>query len=433
MLNGNPWEYGTFSIYGTEVLLWFIVAFSLAHASLRFFHASARQIRLSLVLVALFLLILPGISIFYSLDRAIAFRAWLTLAEGVGLFYILTKSSVSREKAMYAFLAGMALQAGLGMYQFFTQSTFASTLLGMASHDPAVLGTSVVQTISERWLRAYGTLPHPNMLAGYLVAAITLLLNSKLKTQNILQIIGYYLLLTLFTTALFFTFSRGAWIALFIGLATIFYFSSKALGITTKKNGIAGRAGTVPPQPAESEAEIRADASTPDSRTEFFRGVIPSACVVSTFTLLSIIFWQPFSARLMGQERLEVRSNQDHVMSITSAFPIIRESPLWGVGIGNYTTALHKENPGISAWDLQPPHNIFILILVELGAVGFILFLALLILFFKAIPITNYYLLLTLLVLGLFDHYLWSLYAGVLFFWAICGLAFSTNFKNTAG
>ena len=114
-------------------------------------------------------------SLFFATDKMLAMYKVNILFLGVSLFYILrfsisekslAGSMISRLKIIYVFLSSVFIHAVLGLYQFLSQSTFANKYLGIAMHDPAIVGTSVIETVSGRWLRAYGGLDHPNILAG---------------------------------------------------------------------------------------------------------------------------------------------------------------------------------------------------------------------------------------------------------------------------
>ncbi len=445
-VNGAPWEYGTFSVYGTEILLWIIFIFAIIVR----FHEWARQTRLSnftnlarvirgalpISVIPVIFLVFASFSIFWSQDRSIAFRAWLTLAEGIGLFLVLVRIPLPIRHILYGFIVGMALEAGLGIYQFFTQSAFASTFLGMASHNPGALGTSVVETIGGRWLRAYGSLPHPNILAGYFVVALLLLIsNFKFQISNKIQnpkskfflLSTFYFLLSTFSAGLFFTFSRGAWAALLVGLI---------LNIITELQINTNITNSPSPIPSPLERG--------NIRNIRKNSLFGSIFVFSVFVFLSLVFWQPFSARILGQGRLETVSYVERVSSLRQAGDIIQERPLLGTGIGNYTVAIKQKDPSyakasegkpaFSGWDLQPPHNIYLLIWAELGLIGLLLFLIFLFYLFKLFVIRySLLVLLPLAILGLFDHYLWSLYAGVMLFWLTCGLTVSTSRANTEG
>ena len=92
---------------------------------------------------------------------------------GIGLFWLISSVEYNRRYLVGSFLISAIIQAFLGIWQFFTQSSFASKWLGMALHDASDLGTSVIQIIGsdgfwQRWLRAYGGLDHPNILGGLL-------------------------------------------------------------------------------------------------------------------------------------------------------------------------------------------------------------------------------------------------------------------------
>jgi len=168
-IHGVPVEYGTFSIYGTEILLWIIFIVAIIAGLRKCLRPQISQInncsgRHPMVIIAGLLFFWSLISILWSDNHLIAFRGSLTLASGIVLFLVLNYIPLSRLKIIWAFIAGVGVQALLGIYQFLAQTAFASKWLGMALHLPGTLGTSVVETASERWLRAYGSLPHPNIL-----------------------------------------------------------------------------------------------------------------------------------------------------------------------------------------------------------------------------------------------------------------------------
>ena len=180
-LNGY-WEYGTISIYATEILLWAIFILAAVWWTINKIQDLKSKIQISnkiqnqksksvFVFLSLFV-VWALVSVFWSDSKGLTLYVWHWLAEAVGLFLILRIVKLDAAKLMWAFVLSAVFQAGLGLWQFLSQSTFSSKWLGMAMHDPAVPGTFVVETALRRWLRAYGALPHPNMLAGFLAAAI---------------------------------------------------------------------------------------------------------------------------------------------------------------------------------------------------------------------------------------------------------------------
>jgi len=118
--------------------------------------------------------------------------------------------------------------------------------------------------------------------------------------------------------------------------------------------------------------------------------------------------------------------------------PVYQYHPWAGVGLGQYTLYLEKQDvseigwhydsalPGWvynlshHVWDYQPVHNIFLLVLAELGWVGESLFIAVLLGALWTIgrtkkdrvSFTALVSFLAVLSLGLFDHYLWTLQQG---------------------
>jgi len=243
----------------------------------------------------------------------------------------------------------------------------------LAMHSANELGHSVIETGSERWLRAYGSFSHPNILAGFLVVAIIFclwLLNKKeYKNIKLLLVIGCYLLIV----ALFFTFSRAS---LLIFLVIIFYY------IFFKKNKF-----------------------------------IPITCLL-LIIFLSIMYLPLVKTRIIGNERLEVKSNIERISGYNQAFKIIKNNILLGTGIGNYTVELQKTYPNQPAYFYQPVHNIYLLVLAEIGLMGVILFF--IILYIKHYNYKIIFLYFSIILfLFFFDHFWWTLPSGILLVFVI--------------
>jgi hypothetical protein len=79
-------------------------------------------------------------------------------------------------------------------------------------------------------------------------------------------------------------------------------------------------------------------------------------------------------------------------------------------------------NPNLQSWDYQPVHNIYLLILAELGIIGFILWLIPVLFLTKKSSFICSLLFIVILAISLFDHYFWTLYFGILLFWLTLGL-----------
>ncbi|MFH0891348.1 MAG: O-antigen ligase family protein [Candidatus Falkowbacteria bacterium] len=424
VFNDGYSEYGTISLYGTDLVLIFLLALFVIFKFSINNHFPIFKHKIFLLITGL-LDLLIFISIFYSPDKLIALQKYFWFLLGVGLFWLVVSVSYDRIKMLHAFLAGAITQATLGIWQFLSQSSFASKWLGMAIHDPGVPGTSVVETLAgERWLRAYGGLDHPNILGGLLVLGILsifLFLEKKTKTQDTRTQTNYsnqtsnsksfgicnlkfvyilYLVFCILITALFFTFSRAAWAGLILGTLIIFL-----------------------------SALIKKDLSTQKYLLK----------IVLAGGIMIFIFFNLFSdlvlTRLSRDTRLEIKSNTERVVSLKSAREIISNNWIFGVGAGNYTHYLHKMEPDLKAWDYQPVHNVFLLIWAEIGILGLVLFITALCVIsyelWKRVKtsrdeVYKISLLAALIVMFQFDHWWWSGHFGILFFWLIIGIILSS-------
>ena len=105
------------------------------------------------------------------------------------------------------------------------------------------------------------------------------------------------------------------------------------------------------------------------------------------------------------------------------------KNPLFGVGINSFLPSLPDFIIQQKTFFIQPVHNIYLLILSQIGIVGFSFFVFLLFKTFrKILKIKNYLigiLLIEILILGFFDHYFLTLQQGQLLFALVLGLSYS--------
>lgn len=440
-LNGAKWEWGTIGWYGTEILLWFcILLFIIWYIRKIINHKSATaaagsrprggkiiNFRLTsdhvLVFACLLFIIYSFLSAGWAIDREVSFQHALYILEAFLLFFMLFLGPLPWQKAALWFVVGAVVQSGLGIWQFLAQSTFASTLLGLSEHVVSEPGVSIIsgQEIG-RWLRAYGAFPHPNTLGGYLAVSIALTfflwMRSEDRSVATREVIGDKVIsdkknvgiklflagaLLIQITALFFTFSRSAW------LAGIFILIASSLLAYHGKH----------------------------SRKSIPHHLSP---VIAMCVFLAILFFPLVQTRFgIASVPHETASVSQRVSGYREAEILIRRSPWLGVGAGNYTAALAKQYPSRNGWEYEPAHNVVLLLLAELGIVG-VLFLCLagfaFVLLCRTCKINRTkrtysisYLLsliipfVPLIPLLLFDHYLFSSYIGLLLLAVYFGLA----------
>ncbi|OGY46263.1 MAG: hypothetical protein A2744_04710 [Candidatus Buchananbacteria bacterium RIFCSPHIGHO2_01_FULL_44_11] len=410
-LNNYVWEYGRFSLYGSELILWLILLLSavwlwqthrLAKLDFRqFYRRLQNPLILSYWLIIIFIL-LVGLSVVWSLNARLAYYSWIRLLEGGALFSLVLIFGFKLKKIALVWVLSATIQSLLAIGQFFSQYAFANKWLGLAEHFSTLAGSIILQTTTERWLRAYGGLPHPNILAGFLVIALLLLFYLAFEARTRAQRIFVLANLVVILPALFFTFSRSAWIAFIVSLVLLafwLYRRRQYLWLET-----------------------------------FFKIFILVVLLVSilTFNLL-----EPVKTRIAGDQDLEVASIELRFAFNEQAWQIIQARPWQGTGIGNYTLGVFQiVNAGWPGYYYQPVHNIYLLIWAELGLFAIFFWLAALaiLIYLSArrvaslVGVTVFLSLFSILIISLMDHYFWTMYFGSLIFWLVLAL----NFKVLA-
>lgn len=395
-LKNNYWEYGTLAIYASDILLIIIFILKIINNYLNKIKFKLAASTIWLIILSIGLLLA---NLFFSLNKLITLEhiTWLILA--IIIFIILQQTTLKKSTALLAFITGAALSGLLGLWQFITQSSFASTILGLATHDPNNLGVSVVEAIApdgvtERWLRAYGSLDHPNMLGGLMFAGLIFSLyfivkeNSKSK-KNILIMASLIALMGGLITS----FSRAGWIAIFISVIIFIFYSLRNKQIKSKEVW------------------------------SFF--IINFIMIV----LLALPYYYLFVPRFSTATRLEKISAEERYSGYKESWSVIKHHPIIGSGLGTYGLALEKINSKEQVWFYQPAHNIFLLLLGETGLAGLILFIYAIYLIFKksTADSTNRNIIISvicgLFILGLLDHWLISLHFGLLFMATVLAIA----------
>lgn len=337
---------------------------------------------------------------------------WIVFALSLSTFWN-TKQFL--KPVFMAFAVMAVFESLLALLQFISQENLGLSILGeqpIAITDP---GTSRVWLNGSWAIRAYGTFLHPNVLSAFLLLGLFSLYyfwvlrtcpslhvtreNYKEKFREYRPmlissiILGIAIFVVLMGLAL--TFSRAGWaIGFVLSLLVISYWL------------------LVRPY-----------------RREAFKLLI----VLVTCSLFLVTMLRPFifpRAQISGGEPAVT----ERIKYANIGLEIIKKNP-FGVGIGNQVLYAHKnqlfQNQGfIHSQKWQPVHNIYLLIAAELGVFGLLAFIALLISFIKPIikklnllevqiPIL---MLSVLLLFGLTDHFIWTLYQGQLMFWVVIGM-----------
>lgn len=397
MLNGGSWEYGTFSVYSVDIFIVCFFLFVLVEKIRRkdFFNQikyskKDRQLFFSGVLF----LSWCGLSIFWAESHFIAFFVWLRFLEVFLLVFLLRLISFNRKVVIWTFILSGVIQAFWGIMQVILGGQFASKWLGVSGLSPDVLGVSVIEYAGrlsvdgafpvERFLRAYGGLSHPNILGGFLAMVCLYSILVYFYEERF-----YNRLLAFFSSgfvfiALVLTFSRGAWVAFFIGICFVLFHLIKE--------------------------KTHCYCSFVLLMKTFFIIILAIFLVIPSVFFTRVGFGDSF--------RLEEKSITERFDGYSDFGRVFSLNPVFGTGMGNYTAVLANLDIR-SSYSYQPVHNVFLLIIAEIGIVGFVFFLIFIAFLFRnnhSLFGNFYFPVMVFMVIGLFDHYTWSLPFGVLFF-----------------
>lgn len=355
-------EYNKGLLFGTEILFWVLFAWGLAGQYIT-------RPRLNwYAYAALFFLVINS---YVAHDRWLGLQSARYLLLAVAVVWMLSKSTTSIQAVVRSFALGLVPAIGLGLVQFFAQTTWSSQWFGLAQHLAWQPGTSVVVGDFGRWLRAYGPFPHPNIFGGYMVLG---LLMSALGVKNG-RAEKYWLAMAGLTSAgLVFSFSRSAWLGFVVAVVVGWQWFK-------------------------------------DESLRLWWAVVSLTLVIGVGSV-----WPLVVGRTQVVGAYEQRSVSERVSGWHEAVAVWRSQPLVGVGLGNYTVALSAQFPGLAPWAYQPVHNIGLLALAELGVVGILLLAG--VIWGVRRHLRGLWWVAPILIIGLFDHYFLTLYPG----WVLLGV-----------
>lgn len=305
----------------------------------------------------------------------------------------------------------------LAITQFLHQQSIGLTLLKESIFNINTPGVAKILFNNHVYIRAYGSFPHPNILGGFLLfSIITTKLYCRLfhveQSRRIFLILQYI--------GIFITFSKSAILGLII--ATLFI-------------------------------HLRFQKRTSDSiatiQSQMFH---VKHILIILFSIFSGLFLY-----YINLEKFFIQSLQERWLYMKIAFLFIHNHPILGISCGQFVFLMEKNAiyPLLS-WQLQPVHNVFLLIWSELGFIGFFTFSIFFIhlLTFKNTNVSRgtndmnseelrsareisiaieYFrsILLGFFIILLFDHYLWDIQQGQWFLWMTLGIySMLTNLKD---
>ncbi len=347
---GRRIDYLSPTLYATDIIIFFLVA--------SWFCEKRKKIRVPFLKIVIFLGFI-FVNIYFAANRMVAAFAWIKIVElmALGIYIVTTKPKLSSVivplsvGVVYSSVIAITqflLQHSIGgIFWFLGERTFSSTTPGIAQIPLCFLN----QSNCPLMVRAYGTFPHPNVLGGFLAITLPLIMSEVFKKKNKFFVSA----VVLGIAALALTFSRSAWVVFVIGVLYVIF---------RKKKNI------------------------------FFP--ILTIAVIFLFFVATTFGFQDES--VVVREQLQ-----------TAALSMFRGSPIIGNGLGNFLVQLPDYLVSRQIYFLQPVHNIYLLILSEIGIAGLALFLWIL---WKAARHSK--IILAIVLLGLIDHYFLTLQQGQL-------------------
>ena len=313
-------------------------------------------------------------------------------------FYIAERVKTKNELSLIIMIASIGVigESLLAIAQYIHQSSLNGLFyfLGERRFTSSTPGIANASINGQLILRPYATFPHPNALAGYLLCMLIMIfLVSDNKKDNIKKIIKTLALL-LGQIALLLTLSRTAILLWMILLSSVLVVKIKN---STKKK-------------------------------------LPVALTALLVLILvfSFLAYTPALTRL-EETTLTEQAFTQRIDLTKNALTLIAVHPLFGVGLGNYLPAVAVIQKPLSTLYIQPVHNIFLLLLSEIGIIGLLSVLAFLFKTYQRLknPPTNnikkilLIVLSVILILGLFDHYWLTLQQNQLLLTVILGLSWA--------
>ena len=328
-------------------------------------------------------LIVVVIGAFFAQEKLAALYAFWRILEYsfFAFFAFKTLKPSDMDDVSFIFILWGLVQTVLSTFQILVQHSLGGVFyyLGERTFDASTPGIASFRIGETLTMRPYGTFPHPNVLAFYLLCALVLLLIIKANTRH-KQIIQIAVGMLIFF-GIVITFSRIVLVLSVIAIC-MFIFS-----------------------------KVRRAISLP--------------MIISGLFLIVFLFVLRGKAELISDSLLRLEL-------IKIGFLVLLNHLLLGVGLNNFYfhEILYQKN--LTPILLQPIHNIYLLWVVQTGIAGFVvgaLFVRKIVSVLSPRPFA-WFLLVSVLVCGLFDHYFITLQQGSLMFALILGLYFNSQLRS---
>jgi O-antigen ligase len=305
-----------------------------------------------------------------------------------------------------AFVVGGVVQAGIAVGQLIHQADIGLRILGESVLRPSMTGIASFYTFAgEKLIRAYGTTPHPNVLAMYLALSLSAwwgLYIVRIKTMRLFHRWIFIVAYAVMFWGFFATFSRTVivlWVCMMMVLVVVSVVSQK----------------------------IRRHVWTEVMKRWIYGAMLFSVALAALFAW---VYWDAVFARMAitgNEEAVTLRLYYNEQALNTGS------GMHWtGIGIGNFASWLMVHAPFAPRYLYQPAHNLYLLVYAEMGILGMgacagVLGVVFFMLFrqWQKEKMRVWYISAVLglvLMVALFDHFFWTLQQGRLMLWVVVGV-----------
>ena len=323
--------------------------------------------------IFIFLLI---INYFFALSKPLWFYSIARFIQWACIFCFFktqAKNKVIFSAVLYGLFLGGFFELGLSLLQLSTRHSIQGWwyYLGERSFSIATPGIAKAYFFGKEFLRPYGTFSHPNSLAGFYLLLYSFILTYKRITNAFFKTL--FLIIT--SALVLVSFSRTA-IIVYV-LINLIYFAKNFF---------------------------------------FCRTCFIAKIIIALFLIT-------FAFSITGDSNSFQKRNDFAQKSLS----IIATKPFSGTGIGSYLIAQHQYPQKFSTFFEQPVHNVFLLIIAQLGIPLSILLFFSMYRYIERHLKKIYFLLpfITVLITGSVDHYWITLQQNLLVSAVIFGILFS--------
>ncbi len=318
------------------------------------------------------------------------------------------------KRILWAFLITGMIQCAIGITQYFFQSPIGLKAFGESN----ICHFGFPMEAGKRWIfdnwfgfagtntvlyRCSGTLPHPNVLGGFLL--MSMMINYALimieERKGVRNLLYGALFIHVFTLSI--SFSRAAIIAVVLS-------SCLWLGLSIwKKNRIRRRLAVL------------------------------GAVVLSAAVCLGLFYDQFFyRGGIVNYNEIVINADSERVVYQNVAWEMSKDHPVLGGGFNNFQLLSSDYAPqDPSSVLFAKVHNIYLLVLAETGVFGFAFFILFLLAVLKSafsgmnneVVLTFFCVFIGLLFIGMCDFYLLQAQHGKTLFFGCAALLYASRLK----